>query len=211
MVTGFITLFVTSFVIALSGALMPGPLLTMTISESSRRGLLAGPMMILGHGILELAVVLALLSGFAPFLLRDDVFVFVSLVGGAVLLWLAVSMLRSVPQLSLVVQQDPGKRRNLVSTGILLSALNPYFILWWASIGLGYIVYSVQFGALGVACFFLGHILADLSWYTFVSFGVVKGKRFMSDRIYRGLISGCAVLLVVFSGYFLYSGINRLV
>lgn len=208
---GFITLFMTSFVIALSGALMPGPLLTMTISESSRRGVSAGPMMILGHGILELAVVLALVSGFAPLLLRDDVFVVVSLVGGAVLLWIAFSMLRSVPQLSLVVRRDSVKRKNLVAAGIFLSALNPYFILWWASIGLGYIVYSAQLGALGIACFFLGHILADLSWYTFISYGVVKGKRFMSDRGYRGLISGCAVLLVIFSGYFLYSGINRLV
>lgn len=211
MISGFITIFLTSFVIALSGALMPGPLLTMTISESSRRGMSTGPMMILGHGILELAVVLALLSGFAPLLLRDDVFVAVSLVGGVVLLWIALSMLRSVPRLSLVVQQDSVKRKNLVAAGVLLSALNPYFILWWASIGLGYIVYSAQFGALGVACFFVGHILADLSWYTFISFGVVKGKGFMNDRGYRGLISGCAVLLVVFSGYFFYSGINRLV
>ena len=211
MTTGYITLFLTSFVIALSGALMPGPLLTMTISESSRRGLSAGPMMILGHGILELAVVVALLSGCAPLLLRDDVFVAVSLVGGAVLLWIALSMLRGVPKLSLVVEPDSVKRRNLVTAGILLSAFNPYFILWWASIGLGYIVYSAKFGALGVACFFLGHIFADLSWYTFISFGVVKGKRFMSDRGYRGLISGCAVLLVIFSGYFFYSGINRLV
>jgi threonine/homoserine/homoserine lactone efflux protein len=211
MITGFITLFMTSFVIALSGALMPGPLLTMTISESPRRGVSAGPMMILGHGILELAVVLALVSGFAPLLLRDDVFVVVSLVGGAVLMWIAFSMLRSVPRLSLVVRQDSVKRKNLVVAGILLSAINPYFILWWASVGLGYIVYASQFGSLGVACFFLGHILADLGWYTFISYGVVKGKRFMSDRGYRGLISGCAVLLVIFSGYFLYSGINRMV
>ena len=211
MITGFITLFLTSFVIALSGALMPGPLLTMTISESSRRGLSAGPMMILGHGILELAVVLALLSGFAPLLLRDDVFVAVSLVGGAVLLGIGLSMLRSVPKLSLVIEKDSVKSRNLITAGILLSAFNPYFILWWASIGLGYIVYSAKLGVLGIISFFLGHILADLSWYTFVSFGIVKGKRFMSDRGYRRLISGCAVLLVIFSGYFFYSGINRLV
>ena len=211
MITGFIALFFTSFVIALSGALMPGPLLTMTISESSRRGLLTGPLMILGHGILELAVVVALLSGFAPLLLRDDVFVVVSLVGGAVLIWLAVTMLRSVPQLSLAVADEAVKQRNLIAAGIILSAFNPYFILWWASIGIGYIVYAAKFGAIGVVCFFLGHILADLGWYTFISFGVVKGKRFMSDRCYRGLISGCAVLLVIFSGYFFYSGINRLV
>lgn len=211
MSTGFITLFFSSFVIALSGALMPGPLLTVTISESSRRGLSAGPMMILGHAILELVVVLALLSGFAPLLLRTDVFVAVSLSGGGVLLWMAISMLRSIPRLSFFDEPSSMKKRNLFTTGIFLSALNPYFILWWASIGLGYIVYSAKFGALGIALFFLGHILADFGWYSFVSYGVVKGKGFIGDRGYRRIIRGCAMLLIVFSGYFFYSGIQRLV
>ena len=63
---GFLTIFVSSFVIALSGAMMPGTLLTVTISESSRRGVIAGPLLILGHGILELTLVTALLLGLAP-------------------------------------------------------------------------------------------------------------------------------------------------
>ena len=167
-------------------------------------------MMILGHGILELGVILVLLSGFAPLLLRDDVFVTVSLVGGTVLLWMALSMLRGISRLSLDSEKGGGKQRNLIISGIALSAFNPYFFLWWASIGLGYIVYSTEFGILGVALFFLGHILADLGWYTFVSYGVAKGKDFLGDNGYRRLIGGCAVLLVVFSGYFFYSGINRL-
>ncbi|MFN2353675.1 MAG: LysE family transporter [Desulfopila sp.] len=208
---GLLTIFLSSFVIALSGALMPGPLLTVTITESSRRGLAAGPMMILGHGILELGVVVALLSGFAPVLLRNDVFIIVSLAGGTILLWMAVSMLRNLSHLSLDVNPDRRKPKNLVIAGILLSAANPYFILWWASIGMGYIVYSAKFGALGVVLFFLGHILADLGWYSSVSYGVVKGKRFLSDRGYRRLIACCAVFLVGFSGYFFYSGVDRFI
>ena len=73
MALALILIFTSSFVIALSGALMPGPLLTVTISESTRRGAVAGPLMILGHGILELALILALLAGLAPILKRDDV------------------------------------------------------------------------------------------------------------------------------------------
>ena len=63
---------------------MPGPLLTVTVSESTQRGAAAGPLMILGHCILELTLVLALLSGLAPFLKRDDVFVVIALVGGCI-------------------------------------------------------------------------------------------------------------------------------
>jgi threonine/homoserine/homoserine lactone efflux protein len=203
------TIFCTSFILALSGALMPGPLLTVTVSESSRRGAHVGPMMIFGHSLLELALVIALLSGLAPFLVRDDVFIFISLGGGAVLLWMGTTMLRSLPQLSLVTTAGGEKSRNLLLTGIVLSAANPYWLIWWASIGLGYIMYSMKFGLLGVAAFFFGHILADLAWYCLISFGIAKGRRFFSDKLYRRMIGTCAVFLLLFSCWFLYGGIDK--
>lgn len=204
------TIFISSFIIAFSGALMPGPLLTMTVSESSRRGASAGPLMILGHGILELTLVVLLLAGLAPFFKRDDVFIIIALAGGAILLWMAVSMFRSLPGLQLDVDVQDGENRNLVLAGILFSLANPYWTIWWASIGLGYILHSVKFGILGVAAFFVGHILADLVWYAFVSFGIAKGRNSLSIRAYRGLIGGCASFLLLFACYFFYSGIERL-
>jgi threonine/homoserine/homoserine lactone efflux protein len=203
------TIFCTSFILALSGALMPGPLLTVTVSESSRRGAHVGPMMIFGHSLLELALVIALLSGLAPFLVRDDVFIFISLGGGAVLLWMGTTMLRSLPQLSLVTTAGGEKSRNLLLTGIVLSAANPYWLIWWASIGLSYIMYSMKFGLLGVAAFFFGHILADLAWYCLISFGIAKGRRFFSDKLYRRMIGACAIFLLLFSCWFLYGGIDK--
>ncbi|MBN1636251.1 MAG: LysE family transporter, partial [Deltaproteobacteria bacterium] len=61
-------IFGSSFVIALSGAMVPGPLLTVTISESARRGAMTGPLLIVGHGILELLLLIAIMMGLAPFL-----------------------------------------------------------------------------------------------------------------------------------------------
>ena len=206
-----VLIFCSSFLIALSGALMPGPLLTVTVSESGSRGAVAGPLMILGHAILELVLVLALLSGLAPFLQRDEVFAAIALAGGAILFGMAISMLRRLPGLSLSCPADTGRKQNLILAGIIFSLANPYWLIWWASIGLGYIAYSVQFGVPGVIAFFVGHILADLVWYAFISFGVAMGRRYLSDRAYRGLIGGCAVFLLLFSGYFLYSGFGRLV
>ncbi len=206
-----LSIFLSSFMIAFSGALMPGPLLTVAISESSRRGMIAGPLMILGHGILELLLVIALLSGLATIFTRDDVFILISLAGGIILLWMAYSMLRALPGLTFSFEVKEEEPRNLVMAGIVLSAVNPYWTIWWASIGLGYIMHSIQYGVAGIASFFTGHILADLAWYTLVSFGIAKGRHLFNDKRYRGLIGGCAGFLVLFSCYFLYSGIAKLV
>lgn len=211
MLPSLAAIFFSSFMIALSGALMPGPFLTVTISESSRRGATAGPLMILGHGLLELVLVVALLSGMAPFLARDSVFIVIALFGGGILLWMAVSMLRSLPTLRLDPDVRTEKSQNLVLAGIVFSLANPYWSIWWASIGLGYIIHSFKFGLPGVLSFFSGHILADLLWYSLISFAIARGKRFFSDRFYRGLIGTCASLLVIFACYFLYSGLERLV
>lgn len=211
MQVALLTIFCTSFIIALSGALMPGPLLTVTISESSRRGAMTGPLMIFGHSILELLLVVALLSGLAPLLMRDDLFIFISLAGGAVLLWMGISMIRSLPNLTLSPQESSEKPRNLVVAGLVLSAINPYWLLWWASIGLGYIMHSLKFGLLGVAAFFIGHISADLAWYALISTTVAKGKQYLSDSFYKRLIACCAAFLVLFSCYFFFSGVNKLI
>lgn len=204
-----VTIFCTSFVLALSGALMPGPLMTVTVSESSRRGVSTGPLMIFGHGLLELALVIALISGLAPILVRDDVFIFISLTGGAVLLWMGISMLHTLPELSLGCHTTSEKSRNLVMMGISLSAVNPYWLIWWASIGLGYIMHSLKFGMLGVTAFFLGHIFADLAWYALISFGIAKGQHLFSNESYRKLIGGLRSVSYPFFCWFFYSGVQK--
>jgi threonine/homoserine/homoserine lactone efflux protein len=208
--TTLLTIFVSSFIIALSGALMPGPLLTVTISESSQRGFITGPLLIAGHAILELVLVAALLLGLAPFFQLPAVFV-VSAIGGALILfWMAFGMFRSLPSLHLSLEGNNTRRNHPMISGILMSVANPYWIIWWATIGLGYILYSWQFGFWGIAFFFTGHILADLSWYSLVSAAVAGGRNFLTDRLYRGLIAVCAVFLVVFAGYFVYAGFTKL-
>ena len=116
--TTLLTIFISSFVIALSGAMMPGPLLTVTISESSRRGFIAGPLLIAGHAILELALVSALLLGLAPFFQMPVVFVVTALTGALILLWMAFNMFRSLPSLHLSWEEDKIKRNHPIASGI---------------------------------------------------------------------------------------------
>jgi threonine/homoserine/homoserine lactone efflux protein len=200
-------LFFTSFIVAFSGALMPGPLLTATISESSRYGPKAGPLLMVGHGILEITLVVLLFLGLAPLLTAPKVTAIISLVGGGILLWLAFGMFRSLPTLSLAVSEASHKRRGrLIASGIFISLSNPYWTIWWATIGLAYILQARNFGYLGIALFFIGHILADFAWYAAVSFAIGKGRRFFTPKVYKILVGACAAFLAVFAGIFLVHG-----
>ena len=101
-------------------------------------------------------------------------------------------------------------RKRLVGQGILVSLANPYWSLWWATIGLAYVLQSRRWGIAGVIVFFLGHIAADLLWYSTVSFSVGKGRAVFTTKIYRAVVCGSAGCLVILAGVFLYGGIRKI-
>lgn len=201
---------VTSFIVALSGALMPGPLLTLTVGEAARRGFWAGPLIIVGHALLELALVFLLLAGVGVWLNRPVVLGLVGIGGAAMLAWMALGLFKASRHSHLQFDSKEASGLNPVIAGVIMSASNPYWLIWWITIGLGYVMFSMKYGLLGVALFFIGHILADFAWYTLVSGAVAQGRRFISDRVYRGFLAGCAIFLFGFGGYFGIQGINFL-
>jgi threonine/homoserine/homoserine lactone efflux protein len=196
-----------SFVLGLSGACMPGPLLTVTIAESLKRGIWAGPLLILGHALLEGAVVVSVFYGFGDWLSKPSVFTVIALIGGLVLIWMAVGMLRGLSRLSLDLTAVRETRLHPVASGALVSLANPYFTLWWATVGLGYLVVAHKAGMIGVVVFYVFHILSDLAWYSLVACSVTLGRNLLSNRVYRGLVGCCAVFLLVFGVYFSWQGV----
>jgi threonine/homoserine/homoserine lactone efflux protein len=165
--------------------------------------------MIAGHGILELALVIALLLGLGPIFRMPAVFAAIALIGAVILFWMAFGMFRSLPSVSLSFQADGRRTNHPVLSGIIMSVANPYWGLWCATVGLGYIAYSRQFGLMGVGSFFAGHILADLCWYSLIAAAVTSGRRFLTNRFYRNLIAVCAAFLVLFGCYFAYTGLEK--
>ena len=136
-----------SFVTALSGALMPGPMLTVTLTEGTRAGHRAGLLIILGHALLEFGLVVLLLLGAKEFLQDARVSAGIGVIGGFVLGWMALGMLRSLPKLTLETGPTgaPAGGR-LVWKGALVSAANPYWSLWWATIGLSMLLVATELG-----------------------------------------------------------------
>ena len=203
-------LFATSFVIALSGAMMPGPVLAMVVSETPRRGPFTGATMMVGHFFLEAVLVAGLALGLASILHNELVLGAIALAGGAMLLWMGQGLLRSSRALTLSVVPGAARGTNLVVAGITTSLSNPYWLLWWVTIGVGYVALGLEHGWPGILAFFGGHIAADFAWYTFVSAGLTVGRRFLSDRLYRGLVAVCGLALLYFGAAFLTSGVEAL-
>jgi threonine/homoserine/homoserine lactone efflux protein len=202
-----LTIFFTSLIVAFSGAMMPGPLLTVTISESTKRGAIAGPLLISGHALLEMILVIALLLGLGPFLKNETFFLFIAFSGGIIMLWMAWGMFRSLPTLSIQSNANAEKKNNLILSGALMSLANPYWIIWWATIGIGYIAHSQKMGTSGIILFYIGHIMGDFIWYFAISMAVSRGKKLFTDKIYRILIGFCGLFLVGFAIYLVRSAI----
>ncbi len=194
----------SSFVVAFSGALVPGPLFSITVAESARRGASAGPLIIAGHGILELALVILIAFGFGPLFTLSSVKLAISVVGGLMLVFMGCRLVRDARGARLLAPSERGQKGiHPVFSGIIGSISNPYWSIWWLTIGMGYLMSSLKFGMRGVAVFFAGHIMADLGWYSVVSFAVSKGRRVMGDRGYRFMLYSCGLFLIGFGIWFL--------
>ncbi len=198
-----------SFVLALSGAVAPGPLLAVTVAGSLRYGPAAGPLLVTGHALLEAGMVALLVAGAGDVLRGSWVFNVVAVAGGCLLVGMGVHMFTGGGAAGDEAAREGGSpvgAMRLVFSGAAASVANPYWALWWLTAGLGFLVVGLSAGILGVVAFFLGHVSADYLWYTVVSFGVGRGRNLLRGRLYRIVGRACGVMLVAFGGWFLLLG-----
>jgi threonine/homoserine/homoserine lactone efflux protein len=244
-----LAIFGSSFLISLSGALMPGPLFTLSVRETLRRGFWVGPLLATGHALIELALVVGLALGLSEFLGEGKGTAAIAMLGGLFLLWMGYEMLRTAPRQELrlapqpapvpiPIEEPPWRAQMsyrqrllaamrgtdapgmssrvrpmsavLVPAGVLVSAANPYWIIWWATVGMAYIDKALVHGAAGVGSFFTAHILSDFAWLSLVAFALVTGRKVMSTPVYRGILMVCGAFLVGLGGWFIYSGVSFL-
>lgn len=205
-------IFFRSFVLGFSGAMMPGPMLGITIDGSLRKGWKAGPLIVLGHGILEILLIIVMILGLKDFFSNEIVAGIIGLVGGAFLAWMGYGMIKSGINKSVSLENqeinNSGIRKNLILSGLIVSVTNPYFTLWWASVGMESIRQAFTIGLIGILAFFVGHILADIIWYSAVSLAFAKGKKLINDNVYRLIIIFLGIFIIGFSIYFIKSGLK---
>jgi len=198
----YLTIFTLSFTIALSGALAPGPLFAAVISHSARHGAKTGPLLVLGHACVEITMVALIVLGCGRALNNPALLKVIALAGAGILVYFGITLLRDIKTASLAPSPQKHSDKRLTMLGITLSISNPYWSIWWLTIGMGLVLTAQQQGLLGVLVFFLGHILADLAWYSFISFSLSKNRSRMSLAFYKNLLGICAILLLGFGVWF---------
>lgn len=206
-----IEIFITSFIVALSGALSPGPLLTFTIYKSlkQKRGYLAATFILLGHATVELALIIALLAG-ASFLFQNIIFLtLVGVIGGILLVIYGILTIKDVLKTDFereyVLEGNAikGYKGNSYMGGILVSLSNPFWTFWWAVIGLSLMVSLniTLFLPIKILIFFFGHELGDIVWYLPISIFVSYGGKSLNPKIYKYVLIACGVFMIIFGIY----------
>ncbi len=200
-----------AFVVGLSGAMSPGPYLTMTITRTLQRGKLSAALMLVGHALLEGALLVGFAFGLQEFLKRPSVASALAVIGGAVLLWMGFDLMRGAVRGTIVSDLESAEepsRMGPVLHGVLVSLSNPYWTLWWATIGVKLAADGLAIGPIGIVAFFIGHELADIAWYGFVIFAVSAGRGLLSNRVYRVIIGVLATFLLYLGVTFVLEGLG---
>jgi threonine/homoserine/homoserine lactone efflux protein len=130
----------------------------------------------------------------------------IALVGGIFLLWMGFDMLRSLRGTS---SQDLQSTHTPLVAGIVLSAGNPYFLVWWATVGAALIARSVRFGVGGFLALALTHWACDLVWDSILSALSFKGGQIFGARFRRGISLVSGACLILFGGRFVIDGVMR--
>ncbi len=192
----------SALVISLSGVMAPGTVTAAAIAHGARRRD-AGILIALGHGIIEFPLMFLIILGFAAIIESSAVQVAIGIVGGLFLLWMGVQMIREIRREDFSVEATCKSPPLL--TGLILSAGNPYFLLWWATVGLKLATDARQLGWIAFVLFTIVHWLCDLVWLGFLGWMSYGGAKVLGNKSQRIILGVCGTALILFSIKFVYS------
>ncbi len=188
------------FIISISGAMQPGPV-TATAITMGTRNRWAGSLVAVGHGIVEFPLMVLIIFGLGTIIQRPSAQIAIGLTGGLVLVYMAYGMFRTALH---PVEAQPDEKDKPVWAGVVLTVSNPYFLLWWATVGLGLATTATKYGMYGFVLFAIVHWLVDLMWVTALSFASFHGTTLLGPKVQKRVMQVCAVAMLFFGVFFLY-------
>ncbi len=195
----------TVIVVSASGALAPGPLSFGILVQGSKMGARSGVSCAIGHTLVEFPLVLALAFGLLAAASQPAIKSIIGLMGGLGLLAFGVLQIYETLRTKADVNKTP-QTRNLPASslvlGLALTGLNPYFILWWLTIGSVLVVQALAFAAIiGVLIMYASHVWMDYAFLTTLAYSSKKGKSIVGSKYYK-------LILIVFGLILVYYGLS---
>jgi threonine/homoserine/homoserine lactone efflux protein len=192
----------TIILITMSGALAPGPLFFATISHGSKSGAKSGLMFSVAHSLVEFTLVMLFALGLLTVANRPIIRLVTGIIGGLVLLGFGiVQILNSLKLKNEGSITKEVKKQNLLLIGLAFTGLNPFFIVWWLTVGANLILLSLEFAALpGVVFMYICHVWIDYVWLTLVAHFSKMGTDIIGLKWYR-------VIMIIFGFILIYYGL----
>jgi len=198
---------VTVIILTASGALAPGPLFFATITHGTKHGAKSGLIFSIAHTVVEFLLIMLLALGLLTVASEPIVKMVIGLIGGIVLIAFGTIQIRN----SIISNPEDLKKpkasyRHLFILGLAFTGLNPYFILWWLTVGAQLIIIALEFAALiGVLFMFVCHVWMDYVWLTGTAYFAKKGTNIMGLKWYKPLLIVFGVILIYFGITFIIS------
>ena len=190
-------------IISASGVMSPGPLFAANITYGLREGVKSGIKIAIGHSIVELPLVILLGIGVFSLEIFPEFRTIISIFGAITLFVSAGIQIKTILKKNKNISIKP--KQGPIVTGILLSALNPFFIVWWLTIGFKLISDAMLIWAFaGILIVFVFHIWMDFAWLGITAFLASKSRKIISNRNYK-------IMILVLSGTLIYFGIRFLI
>ena len=192
-----------------SGVFAPGPMFFATISYGSKSGARSGLVFSFAHMCVEFTLVMILALGLITVTDTPLVKTSIGIIGGVVLVIFGIIQLRNLFHVhSQEVPSSDVRTKHLFITGSMLTALNPYFIVWWLTVGANLIILGLEFASfIGVVFMYLCHVWIDYLWHTLVAYLAKVGTNIVGLNGYRGIIGISSGVLIFFGLLFLRDSI----
>jgi len=201
-----LTFLLKAFLITFSGVIVPGPVSALTISQGTRYSHY-GVFVALGHGIVEIPIMILILFGFGKLFEINILNALIGLLGGFFLLKLSYSLFKGINN-----PQNTFKKYSAVplQAGIVLTIANPGYLAWMATIGSILILNSYKYGIFGFIAYAVMHLTIDIIWLYFLSSLSYKGGQFFGKKLQKIIFLICGFSLLYIGMQFIYSATKKL-
>ncbi|MCF7854854.1 MAG: LysE family translocator [Candidatus Pacebacteria bacterium] len=203
---------VLAFAVALTGAVAPGPMLALVMSQSLAQGAFSVFFIVAGHAAIEVVFLVLLARGMTRVLGVPKVRGSLSIVGGLVLLWMGVVLLFQTVGATLQTGRGEAELAwyMLFISGVGVSLSNPYFTGWWATVGTGQVAALRLVRFRDYVAFFVGHESGDALWFSLVAIVVATGREFIRGDVYSWVLGTCAIAICLLGAIFIAMGVRCL-